>query len=208
MKNSVDILGKIFGSPARVKIMKLFISNTETDFDIKEIEKRALVSSTSATKELKVLVGVSFVKEKKVFREIVTKTKGAKKKRIQGYILNPDFEYLIPLKNLLLDTHSLENGEIRDLFRKVGNIKMIVLSGIFIHDPDSRADILIVGDNIDNSSFSRAIKILESRIGKELRYILFETDDFKYRLQMYDKLLRDVFDYPHKKIIDKLILND
>ena len=28
------------------------------------------------------------------------------------------------------------------------------------------------------------------------------TEEYKYRISMYDKLVRDVLDFPHKKIID------
>jgi hypothetical protein len=33
---------------------------------------------------------------------------------------------------------------------------------------------------------------------------LFDTEEFMYRLKMYDKLLRDVLDYPHEKIVNKI----
>lgn len=120
MKKKVDILGKLFGSSARVKIMKLFIANGESDFDIKEVGKRAIVSDSAVKKELKSLVEMDFIKERKIFREFTTKTKGTKKKRVQGYVLNQEFEYLIPLKNLLLDTHSLESGEVNIFFKGWG----------------------------------------------------------------------------------------
>ena len=48
------------------------------------------------------------------------------------------------------------------------------------------------------------MKIIESEIGKELRYAYFSTEDFQYRLSMCDKLTRDILDYPHKKILNKL----
>jgi hypothetical protein len=41
-------------------------------------------------------------------------------------------------------------------------------------------------------------------VGKELRYAFFSTDEFKYRMSMYDKLVRDILDYPHKVLLDKL----
>ena len=69
---------------------------------------------------------------------------------------------------------------------------------------ESRADILIVGDHIKKSSLDNTIKKLESEIGKELRYVCFSIEDFKYRLSMFDKLIRDILDYPHKKILNRL----
>jgi hypothetical protein len=38
-------------------------------------------------------------------------------------------------------------------------------------------------------------------LGKELAYAVFDTNDFKYRVSMYDKLLRDMFDYPHERLV-------
>jgi hypothetical protein len=45
---------------------------------------------------------------------------------------------------------------------------------------------------------------MEAEIGKELVFASFETADFHYRLGMYDKLIRDILDYPHQKLLDKL----
>jgi hypothetical protein len=50
----------------------------------------------------------------------------------------------------------------------------------------------------------RAIRDIESEVGKELTYAAFKTDDFIYRLGMYDKFIRDILDYPHEKILDKI----
>jgi hypothetical protein len=63
---------------------------------------------------------------------------------------------------------------------------------------------LVVGDNIKRGKLENVMKTLESEIGKELKYAYFGTEDFKYRLSMCDKLIRDILDYPHKKILNKL----
>ena len=49
--------------------------------------------------------------------------------------------------------------------------------------------------------------MLEAEIGKELAYAVFDTPDFLYRANMYDKLVRDVIDFPHEKVLDIGILN-
>jgi hypothetical protein len=48
------------------------------------------------------------------------------------------------------------------------------------------------------------IKRLEGEFGREIRYALFSTSDFRYRLGVYDRLIRDVFDYPHRLLLDKI----
>jgi hypothetical protein len=45
---------------------------------------------------------------------------------------------------------------------------------------------------------------MEADIGKELSYAVCDTADFVYRLNAYDKFIRDVLDYPHETIVDKL----
>jgi hypothetical protein len=67
-----------------------------------------------------------------------------------------------------------------------------------------RADLLIVGNNLKRNVIDRVIKNLEAEIGRELAYAVMETGDFNYRLAACDKFIRDVLDYPHSVIIDKI----
>ena len=80
----------------------------------------------------------------------------------------------------------------------------IVIAGVFIQEPESRVDMLIVGDGVKKTALENTIKLLESELGKELKYAYFTTQDFQYRLSMFDKLIRDVLDYPHKKVLNRL----
>ena len=54
------------------------------------------------------------------------------------------------------------------------------------------------------SKLKAVIRDLEAMMGIELRYAAFSTNDFMYRMSIYDRLLRDVLDYPHQIIVDKL----
>jgi hypothetical protein len=53
-----------------------------------------------------------------------------------------------------------------------------------------------------------AMRALEADLGIEIRYAALATEDLKYRVGMYDKLTRDVFDYPHQILIDKVGVRD
>ena len=65
-------------------------------------------------------------------------------------------------------------------------------------------DLLVVGDNLKQGQLETTIKTIESEIGREIRYAVFETSEFNYRYSIFDKLIRDILDYPHEKIINKL----
>ena len=64
----------------------------------------------------------------------------------------------------------------------------------------------MVGDNLKQSRLDNIVKTIESEMGKEIRYATFETSEFNYRYSMFDKLIRDILDFPHEKIINKLNL--
>jgi hypothetical protein len=128
------------------------------------------------------------------------------KKKVSNWHLEPNFEYLLPLQNLLINTRPLRPNEILKRLANVGKLKMVIVAGVFIQNLDSRVDLLIVGDNLKRASIDRIVKIMEAEIGKELVFAAFETADFHYRLGMYDKLIRDILDYPHQKLLDRLNL--
>ncbi len=189
----MEILGKLFGSETKVKIMRLFLFSPEKVFSAKTIAQRVKSSSSKVRSELATLNRMSFIKRKKI-----RKPKGT------GYTLNRDFKYLKPLENFLISAQSFPNNDLVKKISRLGSIKLIIISGVFIQNSDTRVDILIVGDNMKRGAMDRLIKGIESEIGKELKYAYFSTEDFKYRLGMFDKLIRDILDYPHKKLLNRL----
>ena len=202
-----DALGKLFGSPARVKIMRLFLFNPEKVFGPAEIKVKSHVLPQVVTSELSRLRATGLIKKKKGVKEIeVKKWKKVvkKKKYINGWSLNERFQYLDALKSLLLSSKSFDRRIIIKRFSGVGRVKVLLISGIFIKNDDSRIDVLIVGDYLKKSAIAKALRALEAEMGKELRYAAFGTKDFSYRLGMYDKFVRDIIDYPHERLIDKV----
>ncbi len=184
----MEALGKLFGSLARVKVMKLFLFNDDTVFDKKEVSKRAKISAANTTKELNLLVRAGLLK----------------KRKNQGFFLNKNFPFLFPLQELLMHSAPMQEKEISKRLNVVGKVKAVVVSGVFIQNPESRLDILVVGDDISQNRLKSVIGNMESEIGRELRFALLETADFKYRQGVCDRLVRDVFEYPHKIVVDKV----
>ena len=111
---------------------------------------------------------------------------------------------MFPLQNFLINIEPLNPKEIIKKISRLGSIKLILVSGVFIQEQESRVDMLIVGDNVKRATLDNTIKTLEAEIGKELKFAYFTTEDFKYRLSMFDKLTRDILDYPHKKVLNRL----
>jgi hypothetical protein len=199
----LDILGKLFGSLNRVKIMRFFLLNHETPFSIDDIIDRLRLRPRDGKEELVILARAGFIKPKIVTKTVVKRGKSSRKK-FKGFVANPEFALSDPLRSLLVDASSMHLPELPARFAKAGKVNLFIVSGIFIQDTDRTMDLMIVGDRLDKKLIERKIKEIESEIGKELRYAIFETPEFMYRLKMYDKLLRDVLDYPHEKLVSKI----
>jgi len=205
----MDILEKLFGSAAKVKLIKLFLLNPETAFDAVEAGRRAKVSRAVARKEIVNLEKINFLRKKSYIKE-VKKQKNRRiqisKKRTNGWTLDYKFPYIEAVKTFLSSINPFSHKEMSKKISRSGKIQLLVVSGIFIKNPDSRVDLLVVGDNLKQGQLDKTIKTIESEMGKEIRYVVFETPEFNYRYSIFDKLTRDILDFPHKKIINKLNL--
>ena len=203
----MDILGKLFGSSARIKILRLFFLNPLEAYDASMIANKSKVNLAEARRELALLKKIGILSDKSFFKEIPSK-RGSKnpptKKRVQGFQLKGTFSLLLPLKNLIISETPLNRDEISKRFRSAGKIKFLALSGIFLDEQDARVDVLIVGDNLKKRAIETALKSIEAEVGKELSYAALETTEFLYRVSVYDKFVRDVLDFRHDRVIDKL----
>ena len=120
------------------------------------------------------------------------------------YQTNPRFEQLEALNTFVRDTTNVRPRNIITALKRAGTIRLVVLSGLFTGIIESQIDLLIVGDLLEERALASAVHSLEAELGREIRYAAFATADFRYRLGVYDRLLRDVFDYPHRLLMDKI----
>jgi hypothetical protein len=199
----MEILDKIFGGAAKVRIMRLFILNPDQKFSVEEIVSRTLTSEKGVKAELALLEKIDLVCRRTVPRKENPEATRSKKTRVWG--LNPKFVYFDELKSFLVNANLIKNSELIKRIGRVGKIKLIILSGVFLNQLDvNRLDLLVVGDEIRRVAFENIVKSLESELGKEVKYAFFATDDFMYRMNMYDKLVRDLLDYPHQVVFDRI----
>jgi len=203
----MDTLGKLFGSQARVKILRLFLLNPLETYDVAMVAERSKVALAEARREVALIKAAGVVADKAFTKEVISKRgKNTKviKKRAQGYQLKTSFPLLSALKGLIVSETPLNRDEIARRFKGTGKIKFLAISGIFIDEPEARIDVLIVGDDLKKRSIENVLRTIESEIGHELSYGALETAEFLYRISVYDKFVRDVLDNRHDKVIDKI----
>lgn len=191
----MDILTAIFGSQAKVRALRLFLFNPETPFFLREVAERTKCGQAAVRTELSNLLKIGLLKKRLITKE---------KEHGLSYQLNPKFIYIDQLKNFLTISSVSADDSLLKRFASVGKLKLVVASGVFIQNWDARVDLLIVGDELNLARIEAAMKSIEAEIGKELAYSAFETADFEYRLGIHDRLVRDILDYPHVTLLDRL----
>ena len=187
--NFQDPFVKLFGSVARVRLLRLFLFNSKKLFTESSIAARSRVSGSEARSELRTLVDSGCVR----------KVSGSPAR----YGADIRFPFLLQLRDMLLNA-PLQGNDVYDRVKLSGTINLVVLSGIFTSSIEGHLDILIVGDRINEHRLNSAIKSLEADIGTELQFASLTTEDFVYRVTVSDRFVRDIFDYPHRIVFDKL----
>ncbi len=186
--------------------MRLFLLNPAIAFESNDVARRSKVSRTSARRELAHLLRAGLIKKKTFYAYIQGTRKGKRvslRKKVSGYVFEEKFPYKEALSSFLSNATSMREQDVLKKLSGSGKLKFVVVAGIFVRDIDSRVDMLIVADAIKKPVLERAIKDIEANVGREIRYAVFSTADFKYRLSVYDRLIRDILDYPHQTVVDR-----
>ncbi len=187
----MEPLAKLFGSPARLKTLRLFMFNQDTSFEVADIVTRTKLSKEAVRSELADLSAAGFLRKKGTHTNA-------------RYQTNPRFEHREALDTFIRETTILSSKYIVTSLRRAGVLRLVVLTGLFTGILEPQIDLLVVGDHLNERTLASAVHSLEADLGREIRYAFFATADFRYRLGVYDRLLRDVFDYPHRLLVDKI----
>jgi len=201
----MEHLSKLFGTPARVKLLRLFLFNPEEVYDRDAVIKMARITPDTASKELAALTRAEIIVRKNFYKEVVHPGDTApKKKKTIGWILNEKYAHLNALTIFMRESLTVSSKEIAKRFRGAGTIRLLVLSGFLAGRRDSGLDILIVGERFKERQIENAVRSLEAECGQEINYMMLSVEDYLYRRRVRDKMLRDVMDFKHIEIINKL----
>ena len=187
----MESLARLLGSSARLKMIRFLVFNQDTSFTLVEVTERTKLAKYTARHEITELLSAGLLRKKG----------SAVPARYQ---VNPHFEHLTALDTFIRETTSVRPQSILRVLRRAGTLRLVALSGLFSGILEPQIDLLVVGDSLNERVLTQAVHSLEAELGREIRYAFFATADFRYRLGVYDRLLRDVFDYPHRLLIDKI----
>ena len=203
MERILDIL---FGSPEKAKVLKVFFRNPEAFFSIEDIQKNTKLTKAKIQREITALLKIGAITKEVKIESILGLQKNKKPQKINVFKVNPAFPLSEELKNLVMKLVPLANKSIGDKIKNLGQVKLALVSGFFLNYPASRIDLLIVGDRMDRRKMSNFLSRVETETGKSIRYVVMSSDEFQYRVGMFDRFLKDILELPHQKLINKINL--
>ncbi len=201
-----DFLGTFIGSQPRSKIMRVFIFNQSESFTTALAAKRAGVTSVTAEKEIRALERMGILKRGKL--PTIRLANGSKREvqgkgKLKTWTINQEFKHLRAISGFVHEVSPVRFDTIVGALRKSGRVSAVILSGAFMGDESRPADLVVALDSVNERRLESTIKKLEPTFGREIRYAAFSTPEFRYRLTIQDKLIRDTLDFPHVVLLDK-----
>ena len=204
------MLSKLFGSTARVKILKFFLSRADEQFYIRQIARELSLQLNSVRRELDNLetFGIlqstnemndsSLVAEKKT----VKKTKASKTDK-KYYLVNKDFILFEEIKALFMKAHVLYEKDFAEKVLEIGSPKLMILTGLFVNVDNAPTDMLIVG-RLNKEKLLETIENLELEMGRELNYTIMDMKEYIYRRDITDVFLYEILESKKIVVIDEL----
>lgn len=205
------MIEQLFGSKTRVKLLRLFYSNPNRPFYVREITRKIDEQINSVRRELGNLLSIGIIS-----------SDGANNRLY--YEVNQTYEYYKPLQEIFGDGEvAVDEGDTKTatptdepviIAKKakvdpivsellaVGNIELALYTGQFTRDESSGIDMLIVGD-VNATKMQKFITALEEKEKKEIRYVVMTPREFDYRKEVKDRFITSVMASKQQIIIDK-----
>lgn len=191
------MLGKLFGSNARVNLLKLFLMHPEKKYYIRQIARDLKLQLNSVRRELENMeeFGLLYSSVSSGEEEVQEngeapggKEDGGKQEK-KYYQANPNFLLFDEIRNLIVKAQFLHKDEFIEKIRKAGKVKLLLFTGIFSGNINAPVDILVVGRFEKKERVYRLIRELEKDMGRELNYTLMDQREFTFRRDMTDVFL-------------------
>jgi uncharacterized protein YlaN (UPF0358 family) len=193
------MLEHLFGSKTRVKLLTLFLHNSDKSYFVRELTRIIDTQINAVRRELENLVNLGLVNEVEVTADS-TKHAGLKRKY---YKMNDTFPLLSEIRTLITKAHVLMERRLDREIALLGDIHYAALMGSFIGRSGSPVDLFIIG-NVDTKATKKLVERLEKELGFEINFTCLTPQDYKYRKEITDRFLYGLLEAPKNVIVNKL----
>jgi DNA-binding HxlR family transcriptional regulator len=183
------MLAQLLSSKPKSKLINLLLAHPERSFSPTELKFSTGISASFLKKTLRELSKMDFV--------VVTDKKGHK-----YFQVNKHFPLFPELLNMLRKNKTIPTDTLARAALKVGECKLIVLTGVFAGKPRVETDIVFVG-RISARKLEQFLRLAEKFAEQEISYSVFTNAEFEYRQSMNDRFIKNILENRPAVILDK-----
>ncbi len=188
---SVVLFESLFGSRVRARLIRFFAMNPEEEYATADIAARTMLSRPDVQRETKRLAKIQFIHQKS-------------KKGKLFFTANMEFPFALELKTLVSKLNVTAQSHVFKKLKTIGEVKLILISGLFLSYPKSKVDMILVVNNVNRTKLKHAISHLEAEVGKEIRFVLMNSEELHYRLNMLDRFFIEFLEGPYEEVVNRV----
>lgn len=197
------MLEKLFTSKTRVKLLQLFVLNPTKRFTQAEIASNLKLKPAALKNELENLQKFGLIGVAAHAADSTSAADDRESRRASQFMSNTDFTLFDELRALIIKSQFLNQQSLIERISRLGRVKLLLLTGVFVNNPLSPIDLLVVG-RINKAQLIKQIRELERELGKELNFTYLDTSEFIYRRNMTDVFLYEILEGKKIILIDEL----
>ncbi len=174
----------IFKSKTRKALFRLFFTNPESEYYLRELERILDIPVSMIHKELIRL------EEAGIF---VSSRKG----NLAYYFLNKSYPLFTEMKSIVFKTIGVK-GLLKNIFEKIKGIEVAFIYGSFAKNEEnakSDIDLFIIG-KVDEDKLVKETGKLEKILKREINYSLYSKKDFRKKKREKDSFILDLLESP------------
>lgn len=167
-------------SRVRVKMLDLFFTNADEMYYVREITRQIKEEINAVRRELDRMLGAGILKSEQRGNRLY-------------YFINKKYLYYQELHQMVVKSTGL-GKKIRRLRRKLGQLEFVMFSGKFTRSAKPTQDeveVLIIGDVV-LPELQALMKEEEKRLGREVNYAVFDSEEFAFRKTRRDPFVMDI----------------
>ncbi len=185
---------QLFGSKTRVKLLRLFVSNPNRPYYVREITRKIDEQINSVRRELGNLLNIGILKSREESHKLYYEVD-------QSYVHYEALRAIFTNNTPASDSNSATetDKDTAAVVRDLGAVDILAYMGGFTGEDVSGVDVLIVGD-VNRTKVHNFLAQLEKEEDRELRYAIMPTSEFEYRRDIKDRFVT-IVDSTKKSVV-------
>ncbi len=157
----------LLNTKLRKKLLTYSFTHPGEDYYVRELSGLIEEDPGNLSRELRIL------EEEGLYTSV---TRG----RVKLYSLNKGYPLFRELKKIIFKTEGVE-GSLKEILRRVKGIWLAFIYGSYARDKEKKTsdvDLIVVGD-FSRNQFTREIRNLELKLGREINFTVYTREEFE-----------------------------